>query len=138
MVVFAEDKSREDQLRHWKYWHSRQHTAKQRCIDIGKSRPHSAGPGGHSLCPVVLGSGHFLPKVPGLLGQPQSPPKPVLGFLEPVFHLASPTRACGQVVAPRCCPARSLSSVGALGFFIVFFWATLEWPGASHMLGKYS
>lgn len=44
MVVFAEDKSREDQLRHWKYWHSRQHTAKQRCIDIGKeprSRFHS-------------------------------------------------------------------------------------------------
>lgn len=36
MVVFAEDKSREDQLRHWKYWHSRQHTAKQRCIDIGE------------------------------------------------------------------------------------------------------
>ncbi|XP_051689231.1 grainyhead-like protein 1 homolog isoform X2 [Oryctolagus cuniculus] len=34
MVVFAEDKSRDDQLRHWKYWHSRQHTAKQRCIDI--------------------------------------------------------------------------------------------------------
>ncbi|KAM4771935.1 grainyhead-like protein 1 homolog [Rhinophrynus dorsalis] len=34
MVVFADDKSREDQLRHWKYWHSRQHTAKQRCIDI--------------------------------------------------------------------------------------------------------
>ncbi|XP_040849854.1 grainyhead-like protein 1 homolog [Ochotona curzoniae] len=34
MVVFAEDKSREEQLRHWKYWHSRQHTAKQRCIDI--------------------------------------------------------------------------------------------------------
>lgn len=36
MVVFAEDKSREDQLRHWKYWHSRQHTAKQRVLDIGK------------------------------------------------------------------------------------------------------
>uniref|UniRef100_A0A8C5PQ75 Grainyhead like transcription factor 1 n=1 Tax=Leptobrachium leishanense TaxID=445787 RepID=A0A8C5PQ75_9ANUR len=34
MVVFADDKSRDDQLRHWKYWHSRQHTAKQRCIDI--------------------------------------------------------------------------------------------------------
>ncbi|XP_053565672.1 grainyhead-like protein 1 homolog isoform X2 [Bombina bombina] len=34
MVVFADDKSREDQLRHWRYWHSRQHTAKQRCIDI--------------------------------------------------------------------------------------------------------
>ncbi|XP_051780881.1 grainyhead-like protein 1 homolog isoform X3 [Erpetoichthys calabaricus] len=34
MVVFGEEKCREDQLRHWKYWHSRQHTAKQRCIDI--------------------------------------------------------------------------------------------------------
>ncbi|XP_064412454.1 grainyhead-like protein 1 homolog isoform X2 [Latimeria chalumnae] len=34
MVVFGEDKTREEQLRHWKYWHSRQHTAKQRCIDI--------------------------------------------------------------------------------------------------------
>uniref|UniRef100_A0A8C8SHF4 Grainyhead like transcription factor 1 n=1 Tax=Pelusios castaneus TaxID=367368 RepID=A0A8C8SHF4_9SAUR len=34
LVVFAEDKTREDQYRHWKYWHSRQHTAKQRCIDI--------------------------------------------------------------------------------------------------------
>lgn len=40
MVVFAEDKTREDQLRHWKYWHSRQHTAKQRCIDIGKEHCH--------------------------------------------------------------------------------------------------
>ncbi|XP_055491274.1 LOW QUALITY PROTEIN: grainyhead-like protein 1 homolog [Leucoraja erinacea] len=34
MVVFGDDKIRDEQLRHWKYWHSRQHTAKQRCIDI--------------------------------------------------------------------------------------------------------
>ncbi|KAL4624048.1 hypothetical protein GN956_G18867 [Arapaima gigas] len=34
MVVFSEEKCRDDQLKHWKYWHSRQHTAKQRCIDI--------------------------------------------------------------------------------------------------------
>ncbi|XP_061098086.1 grainyhead-like protein 1 homolog isoform X2 [Conger conger] len=34
MLVFGEEKSREDQLKHWRYWHSRQHTAKQRCIDI--------------------------------------------------------------------------------------------------------
>ncbi|XP_051724213.1 grainyhead-like protein 1 homolog isoform X1 [Ctenopharyngodon idella] len=34
MVVFGEEKTRDDQLKHWKYWHSRQHTAKQRCIDI--------------------------------------------------------------------------------------------------------
>lgn len=35
MVVFGEEKCRDDQLKHWKYWHSRQHTAKQRCLDIG-------------------------------------------------------------------------------------------------------
>lgn len=36
MVVFGEDKCRDEQLRNWKYWHSRQHTAKQRVLDIGK------------------------------------------------------------------------------------------------------
>lgn len=35
MVIFAEDKCRDEQLRNWKYWHSRQHTAKQRVLDIG-------------------------------------------------------------------------------------------------------
>ncbi|XP_062255089.1 grainyhead-like protein 2 homolog isoform X2 [Platichthys flesus] len=34
MVVFGEDKCRDDQLKNWKYWHSRQHTAKQRVLDI--------------------------------------------------------------------------------------------------------
>uniref|UniRef100_A0A8C7PAI8 Grainyhead like transcription factor 1 n=1 Tax=Oncorhynchus mykiss TaxID=8022 RepID=A0A8C7PAI8_ONCMY len=34
MLVFGEEKFTEDQLKHWRYWHSRQHTAKQRCIDI--------------------------------------------------------------------------------------------------------
>uniref|UniRef100_A0A8C0GZD7 Grainyhead like transcription factor 2 n=1 Tax=Chelonoidis abingdonii TaxID=106734 RepID=A0A8C0GZD7_CHEAB len=34
MVVFSEDKNREEQLKYWKYWHSRQHTAKQRVLDI--------------------------------------------------------------------------------------------------------
>ncbi|KAI1897369.1 hypothetical protein AGOR_G00082600 [Albula goreensis] len=34
MLVFGEEKSRDEQLKHWRYWHSRQHTAKQRCIDI--------------------------------------------------------------------------------------------------------
>uniref|UniRef100_A0A8C9SZN9 Grainyhead-like transcription factor 2a n=1 Tax=Scleropages formosus TaxID=113540 RepID=A0A8C9SZN9_SCLFO len=34
MVVFGEDKSRDEQLKYWKYWHSRQHTAKQRVLDI--------------------------------------------------------------------------------------------------------
>ncbi|XP_030605720.1 grainyhead-like protein 2 homolog [Archocentrus centrarchus] len=34
MVVFGEDKGRDEQLKNWKYWHSRQHTAKQRVLDI--------------------------------------------------------------------------------------------------------
>uniref|UniRef100_A0A8D3DEY0 Grainyhead like transcription factor 2 n=1 Tax=Scophthalmus maximus TaxID=52904 RepID=A0A8D3DEY0_SCOMX len=34
MVVFEEDKCRDEQLKNWKYWHSRQHTAKQRVLDI--------------------------------------------------------------------------------------------------------
>ncbi|XP_074539692.1 grainyhead-like protein 2 homolog [Halichoeres trimaculatus] len=34
MVVFGKDKCRDEQLNNWKYWHSRQHTAKQRVLDI--------------------------------------------------------------------------------------------------------
>uniref|UniRef100_A0A8C1S4G5 Grainyhead-like transcription factor 2b n=1 Tax=Cyprinus carpio TaxID=7962 RepID=A0A8C1S4G5_CYPCA len=34
MVVFSEDKNPDEQLKYWKYWHSRQHTAKQRVLDI--------------------------------------------------------------------------------------------------------
>uniref|UniRef100_A0A3Q3XCX3 Grh/CP2 DB domain-containing protein n=1 Tax=Mola mola TaxID=94237 RepID=A0A3Q3XCX3_MOLML len=34
MVVFSEDKNRDEQLKYWKYWHARQHTAKQRVLDI--------------------------------------------------------------------------------------------------------
>ncbi|XP_067098389.1 grainyhead-like protein 1 homolog [Osmerus mordax] len=34
MLLFGDEKFTEDQLKHWRYWHSRQHTAKQRCIDI--------------------------------------------------------------------------------------------------------
>lgn len=37
MVVFGDDKDRDEQLKNWKYWHSRQHTAKQRVLDIGKT-----------------------------------------------------------------------------------------------------
>ncbi|TNN72327.1 Grainyhead-like protein 2 [Liparis tanakae] len=37
MVVFSEDKNRDEQLKYWKYWHSRQHTAKQRVLDIGET-----------------------------------------------------------------------------------------------------
>uniref|UniRef100_A0A3B4FB63 Grainyhead-like transcription factor 2a n=1 Tax=Pundamilia nyererei TaxID=303518 RepID=A0A3B4FB63_9CICH len=37
MVVFGDDKGRDEQLKNWKYWHSRQHTAKQRVLDIGKT-----------------------------------------------------------------------------------------------------
>ncbi|KAK7147784.1 hypothetical protein R3I94_010344 [Phoxinus phoxinus] len=34
MVVFGQEKCRDEQLKHWNYWHNRQHTAKQRVVDI--------------------------------------------------------------------------------------------------------
>lgn len=55
MVVFGEEKSRDDQLKHWKYWHSRQHTAKQRCIDIGELHLNQLG-FDHSHCFRFSGS----------------------------------------------------------------------------------
>ncbi|XP_076804990.1 grainyhead-like protein 1 homolog isoform X1 [Clavelina lepadiformis] len=33
-IVFGDCKPEDEQIRHWKYWHARQHTAKQRIIDI--------------------------------------------------------------------------------------------------------
>lgn len=45
MVVFSEDKNRDEQLKYWKYWHSRQHTAKQRVLDIGKAALPGVGGG---------------------------------------------------------------------------------------------
>lgn len=38
MVVFRDDKSVEDEQKAWEFWHSRQHSHKQRVIDIGKCR----------------------------------------------------------------------------------------------------
>jgi len=33
-IVFGDGKQEEEQLRNWRYWHARQHTARQRVIDI--------------------------------------------------------------------------------------------------------
>lgn len=41
MVVFRDDKSVEDEQKAWEFWHSRQHSHKQRVIDIGKSSASS-------------------------------------------------------------------------------------------------
>jgi hypothetical protein len=38
MVVFRDDKSLEDERKAWEFWHSRQHSYKQRVIDIGKQK----------------------------------------------------------------------------------------------------
>jgi len=35
MVVFREDKHLDDEHKAWEFWHSRQHSYKQRVIDIG-------------------------------------------------------------------------------------------------------
>lgn len=34
MIVFREDKSFEDELKTWQFWHSRQHSAKQRILEV--------------------------------------------------------------------------------------------------------
>ncbi|GFT59277.1 protein grainyhead [Trichonephila clavipes] len=36
MLVFREEKSPDDELKAWKFWHSRQHSVKQRILDAGK------------------------------------------------------------------------------------------------------
>lgn len=42
MVVFDNDKVPVEQLRFWRHWHSRQPTAKQRVIDVGKREPRAS------------------------------------------------------------------------------------------------
>ncbi|KAG7279965.1 hypothetical protein CRUP_025217 [Coryphaenoides rupestris] len=63
MVVFSADKNRDEQLKYWKYWHSRQHTAKQRVLDIAgdlNSRRGGVGRGRGRVLPMpeVVGSGY--------------------------------------------------------------------------------
>lgn len=36
MLVFREEKSPEDEIKAWQFWHSRQHSVKQRILDAGK------------------------------------------------------------------------------------------------------
>lgn len=37
MLMFREEKSPEDEIKAWQFWHSRQHSVKQRILDAGKS-----------------------------------------------------------------------------------------------------
>lgn len=36
MLVFRDEKSEDDELKAWAFWHSRQHSAKQRILDAGR------------------------------------------------------------------------------------------------------
>lgn len=36
MLMFREEKSPEDEIKAWQFWHSRQHSVKQRILDAGK------------------------------------------------------------------------------------------------------
>lgn len=61
MLVFREDKSLEDERKAWEFWHGRQHSFKQRILDIGTATtvPFSAS----SLCNVyslvIVQSKHY-------------------------------------------------------------------------------
>lgn len=37
MLMFREEKSPDDEIKAWQFWHSRQHSVKQRILDAGKS-----------------------------------------------------------------------------------------------------
>lgn len=41
MLVFREEKSPEDEIKAWQFWHSRQHSVKQRILDAGNFPPSS-------------------------------------------------------------------------------------------------
>lgn len=42
MLVFREEKSPEDEIKAWQFWHSRQHSVKQRILDAGQWNVPSA------------------------------------------------------------------------------------------------
>lgn len=37
MLMFREEKSPEDEIKAWQFWHGRQHSVKQRILDAGMS-----------------------------------------------------------------------------------------------------
>lgn len=38
MLIFREEKSPDDEIKAWQFWHSRQHSVKQRILDAGESK----------------------------------------------------------------------------------------------------
>lgn len=73
MVVFRDDKSVEDEQKAWEFWHSRQHSHKQRVIDIGKSSASSRPACGilknapRKIIPLYFGNlCHIVTLFPGL------------------------------------------------------------------------
>lgn len=44
MLMFREEKSPEDEIKAWQFWHGRQHSVKQRILDAGKEMNTSARP----------------------------------------------------------------------------------------------
>ena len=38
MLMFREEKSPDDEIKAWQFWHSRQHSVKQRILDAGEFR----------------------------------------------------------------------------------------------------
>ena len=45
MLVFREEKTPEDELKAWQFWHSRQHSVKQRILDVGTFTGPAVYPG---------------------------------------------------------------------------------------------
>lgn len=49
MLMFREEKSPEDEIKAWQFWHGRQHSVKQRILDAGKIAAAAAAARNSSL-----------------------------------------------------------------------------------------
>jgi hypothetical protein len=43
MLMFREEKSPEDEIKAWQFWHGRQHSVKQRILDAGELHESARG-----------------------------------------------------------------------------------------------
>lgn len=56
MLMFREEKSPEDEIKAWQFWHSRQHSVKQRILDAGKicKNVNHSYPSNHRILVFIL------------------------------------------------------------------------------------
>ncbi|KAF4520308.1 hypothetical protein B566_EDAN004368 [Ephemera danica] len=68
MLMFREEKSPEDEIKAWQFWHGRQHSVKQRILDAGMQRDAKAASDvailGRLICTVCHTCADLLLDIP--------------------------------------------------------------------------